>query len=180
MMHKADNQPRAKGAKNMTLSEAVQYFTGDAFTPSIKSPKWSELANRIDNVQYTPEEFCYFCVHYLLEKYDPSVLMKINLIACQKTWDAFLQFKKERAEEIENTVRRQRKEYVKLKQALSPDLILIDDRNGFNPVVRCDLAAKDFPATEVYDKIIDRYGEEAEYILTGNPEYNKHIKHYRI
>lgn len=163
----------------MDLYEAINYYTGDVFKPPVKSDKWHKLTQKIKDSEYTPAEFCYYCVHYLLGRMDPSTLMKVNLLLCDSTWEAFNDYKKDREKNIQRTVKSQREIYYKLRKHISAEIALMDPQIDLNALVRCDLALLELKRDPL-QKVLNKYKEEAEYLWLGNPEYKNYVRLWNI
>jgi hypothetical protein len=175
-VHLPTGQTKRKGNMSMAeLREAVDFYSGGVRTAS--GPRWSRVSSFLDEHGYTPYEYCWFCVHRLSGRYEPGCFQKVNLITCDSTMEAFLDFKKDREKEIQERLQYCRFTYLEMKRLFGPDMILTDDRMDMDPAIRCDLALKDMVDPS---PVLEQFGEAAHYELLGNPEMIPHLKHFKL
>jgi len=178
--HSPSTQDKKSGQEYAeALANCIYKMTGGVFRPASRDPYWKELADRLLREKRSPEEFCYFVMYFLEPDSAPAnhLLIRKAYITSDPVWDKFLVFKAGRQEQVDITVQLQREAYSVRRAVYGNPIQLLRDSKTFtmNPILRADMALMHISRGEQsFMEVLDKYIEEAEYQLEGNPEYRKH------
>jgi hypothetical protein len=161
------------------LSSAISDYTGGKFTPDTREESWQALAKRLEQHKFTPEEFCYWVLHFLDPDNAPAnhLLIRKHYVTSLPVWDQFIKYKQSRKKDVDLVVKIQREALRTFQRVYgnSPEHLLEEGSITMNPILRVDYALMQLANHQYkYQIIVDKYMDEAIYQLKGNPEYKPH------
>jgi hypothetical protein len=165
--------------KQHELASAINEYTGGRFTPDMREEAWQNLAKRLQESKYSAAEFCYWVCHFVEPDHAPAnhLLLRKHYVASSALWEQFVKFKKTRVQDINLIVKIQREALSTLNKVygISPEHLLTEGMLTMNPILRVDYALMQLAnGRGEYQKVVDKYLDEATYQLKGSPEYLPH------
>jgi len=164
-----------------TFTSACRLYTGGAYSPDVKHPRWQALIWKLESSEYSAYEFVYAVIFLLqfehMRETGPAILRMRNFVTSDRMWDAFWELKQTAAKDVGTLCRLQRDMFHAYANTYGQKERVLHTRDMAAPV-RVDLALFLQSASgDAFQEVMDAYLEEAAYICRGVPEYLQHCVH---
>lgn len=160
------------------LHKAYSEYIPEEKIPKFTKEPWKDLLQRLKDSEYTCDEFCFFAVEFLQNKFNPLALLYMNYISSEKVWNEFITFKKNRDKEVDTVIALQIESVsTDIKNDKDINDILLDTDKSINSIVRIDLAYA--LCAEKREEILDRFKEHALFYSRHSPEFLDYCPNFR-
>jgi hypothetical protein len=82
----------------LNIAEAISWFTGGAYNPSLENLKWGQLHKQLEKHNFTGFEYCVFMLYYQTQypahRNDVVYLQRPDLLSQRDLFEEFLEHKK--------------------------------------------------------------------------------------